>query len=259
MEDLTQSANHSAEPEIIDSPVEQAAPAQQETAPTAPEGIRVKFNKEERLIGLDEAPAYIQKGLNYDKVQEKATQYEQNMLRTAKFYGFDNVEDYVAALDQAEQDRLIQQEAERYEQYGVSEDFIRSELQPLRGELAQVKAEREALQRERMEVQVNRELTEARTKYPDFDNYGDTVFEMVTQRGYSIEHAYMVASYQDKLTHATKQAEAETIRKLQQNAESSPGALGQGDVEHQTGFASLSKAERRKFREEVKQGRRNSF
>lgn len=260
MED-TLSANQSAEPiestethiasETVEAPVT--------TQETTPEGIRVKYNHEERVIGLEEAPSWIQKGLNYDKVQERATQLEQqakNLDRVAKFYGYDSSEAYLQALDQAEQDRQVQEEADRL---GVPEDFIRSELQPLKGELEQLRQEREQLQLKEQQIQIDAELKDLRSRYNDFDSYNEQIFDLVTNKGYGLEHAYMVASYQDKLTNARKQAEAETIRNLQQNAETSTGALSQGDVDHKTGFANLSREEQRRMIAEVKQGTRKTL
>ncbi|KAF6597511.1 hypothetical protein H6F38_34160, partial [Paenibacillus sp. EKM208P] len=74
---------------------------------------------------------WVQKGLNYDKVSEKAQQaerYQEMLDRTAKYYGFDNHDDYMAALEQAEMDKRIQQEADKL---GVDEEVIRNHLQPL--------------------------------------------------------------------------------------------------------------------------------
>ncbi|WP_028609226.1 hypothetical protein [Paenibacillus harenae] len=229
----------------------------QETA--AAEGFTVKYNKEDRFVAKDEAPTWIQKGLNYDKVQERATQLEQqakNLDRVAKFYGYDSSEAYLQALDQAEQDKRVQEEADLY---GVPEDFIRSELQPLKGEIAQLRQEREQLQLKEQQIQIDAELKDLRSRYNDFDSYNEQIFELVTKNGYGIEHAYMVASFQDKIANTRKQAEAETIRNLQQNAETSTGALSQGDVDHKTGFANLSREEQRRMIAEVKSGTRKTF
>lgn len=57
----------------------------------------------------------------------------------------------------------------------------------------------------------------------------------------------------------TKQkVEAETIKKIQQNAKASTGPLGQ-EAEHKTGFTSLSKEEQRAFIEKVKRGEIRQF
>ena len=79
--DELQAANQSGEP-IETASAEQSsftptdAPVTTQEAPAEPQGIKVKYNKEERVIGYDEAPDWIQKGLNYDKVSERATQAE---------------------------------------------------------------------------------------------------------------------------------------------------------------------------------------
>ncbi|MNT67298.1 hypothetical protein D3C72_2054280 [compost metagenome] len=109
------------------------------------------------------------------------------------------------------------------------------------------------------ELAVQQQLADLKGKYPDFDTYADRAIELTINSGYRLEDAYKLASYEDKLSKATQQAETDTIRRLQNNAVSTPGALGAEGAEHKTGFASLSKADQRKFIEDVKAGRRTSF
>ncbi len=259
-------ANQSAEQqqEVTATPntigTEGSAATTQET--TAPGGIRVKYNKEERVISHEEAPTWIQKGLNYDKLQERSTQLEQqakNLERVAKAYGFPDVDSYMTALDQYERQQEIEAEARRL---GVEPDVVarfREELNPLKEKLTQYEQQMQTVKEQEATLKVERELTELKTKYPDFDQYKDRAFELAIESGYRLEDAYKLASYEDKMANTAKQTEAETIRKLQQNASTTPGALGAEGAEHKTGFASMSKAEQRKFIEEVKAGRRTSF
>lgn len=256
------SAHQSAETmetfEATETPIEttatEEAPVTTQETPSAPEGIRVKYNKEERVIGLDEAPTWIQKGLNYDKVQERAAALEQqakNLERVAKLNNFESVDEYVAWLDEFEEQQRIQAEAERL---GVPEDFIRKELQPLQNELNELRKAKEQLRFQEVKMQIDADLKATREKYPDFGTYEKAVFDLVQEHGYSFEAAYKLASYDDVKTNVAKQAESETIRKLRDNAESSTGALGADSPEQTGGYTSLSKEERRALRERIKRG-----
>lgn len=62
-----------------------------------------------------------------------------------------------------------------------------------------------------------------------------------------------------QLAEVAQKTEADTIRKLQNNAQSTPGALGAEGAEHNTGFSSLSREDQRRMIEEVKQGKRTSL
>ncbi|ASS66218.1 hypothetical protein [Paenibacillus sp. RUD330] len=255
MEEI-RSANHSAEPVIQETshtPAAEAPVTTQET-PATPEGIRVKYNKEERVIGLDEAPTWIQKGLNYDKLQEKVGTYEQHskqLERAAKYYGFSDVDSYVQALDEDERNRQIAEEAERL---GVDESVIMEHLQPLRQKVDELSAKDQELTRLKTEMELTKQLTDIRAKYPDFDQYSEKVVEFYNQ-GYQLEHAYILASHEDKVSKIAKETESNTIRNLQQNAATSTGALGAESPEEKTGYLSMSPAERKAFREQFIRGR----
>ncbi|MCE3202478.1 hypothetical protein [Paenibacillus sonchi] len=61
MSTLPEGANQSAAPEeVITEPINTAAAAPATTQETPVEGIRVKYNKEERVIPNEEAPAWIE-------------------------------------------------------------------------------------------------------------------------------------------------------------------------------------------------------
>lgn len=227
-----------------------------------PDGIRVRYNKEERVIPHEEAPTWIQKGLNYDKLQERSTQLEQqakSLERVAKAYGFPDVDSYMTALDEYERQQEIEQEARRL---GVEPDVVarfREELNPLKDKLSQYEQQMQSVREQEATLKVEREVTDLKAKYPDFDQYKDRAFDLAINSGYRLEDAYKLASYEDKMANTAKQTESETIRKLQQNASTTPGALGAEGAEHKTGFAAMSREDQRKFIAEVKAGRRTSF
>jgi putative component of toxin-antitoxin plasmid stabilization module len=252
-------ANQS-EPVVNEPTIETQAPeVVPATTQEAPKGMTVKYNKEDRFVSDEELPSYVQKGLNYDKVSERAKEadtYQQNLERIAKHYGFETHSEYLTELDEFDQQQKIAEEAEKL---GVDESVIREHLEPLKKQVAQFEQEKESLRQERLQVQINAELTDLKTKYPDFEKHQEKVFDMAINQGYKLEDAYKVATYEEKLSGIAKQTEAETIKKIQQNAVAGTGALGSEGTEHKTGFAAMSKDEQRRMIEEVKQGKRTSF
>lgn len=259
MSTFDEGANQSTGEEVITETTDTAAAAPATTQDTPVEGIRVKYNKEERIIPNEEAPNWIQKGLNYDKLQERSTLLEsqaKNLERVAKLYNFPDVDSYMTALDQYERDQQIAAEAEKL---GVDESVIIEHLAPLKAKLSEYETQMVSIREKEAGLRIEQEIADLKTRFPDFDKYKDKAFELAIADGYKLEDAYRLASYDDKMSSISKQTEADTIRKLQGNADSTPGALGAEGAEHQTGFAAMSKADQRKFIEDVKAGRRNSF
>lgn len=260
MSTIPEGANQSAEhQEVITETPDMAAAAPATTQETPVEGIRVKYNKEERIISNEEAPNWIQKGLNYDKLQERSTQLEaqaKNLERVAKAYGFPDVDSYMTALDKYEQEQQIAEEAAKL---GVDESVIVEHLAPLKQKLSEYETQMQSIREKEASLRIEQEIADLKTRFTDFDKYKERAFELAIDSGYKLEDAYKLASYEDKIASTAKQTEADTIRKLQANAQSTPGALGAEGAEHKTGFAAMSKADQRKFIEDVKAGRRTSF
>lgn len=63
-----------------------------------------------------------------------------------------------------------------------------------------------------------------------------------------------IAKMNEENEKKTKQVEAETIKNIQKNNESTTGALGQEEGEHQVGFAQMTKSQQRDLIEKVKRG-----
>ncbi|MFK4167242.1 hypothetical protein ACI2LM_13430 [Paenibacillus lautus] len=261
MEEVMETANHSGveETPVTDQEMvttEETTIEGQDSPPQEePRGIKVKYNKEERFVPEDEVPNWVQKGLNYDKVSEKAQQaehYQKILDRTARFHGFDNHDDYMAALEEAEQDRLIKQEAEKL---NVSEDVIREHMQPMKQKLSEYEQKLATIEEQEQLRKIEAEIQTLSSRYSDFDQYKQQVFDLAGNRGYSLEDAYKIATYEDRMNAAANQARQETIRNLQQNAETSTGSLGADAPEQASGYLAMSREERRAFKERVKSGK----
>jgi hypothetical protein len=89
---------------------ENAKASEQDT--TDDEFDEIVYNKETVKIPKAERQTYLQKGYNYDKVKARADQSETALQRAARVTGYDTVEGYLEAVEQAE----LQAEAEKYQQ-----------------------------------------------------------------------------------------------------------------------------------------------
>lgn len=82
------------QPEAIETP----APA-----PQLPPTIRVRYNHEERELGLDEAAVFAQKGMNYDKLEQKNRDFEAKQAQWTQFasqLGYESVDAMMSAAQQ---------------------------------------------------------------------------------------------------------------------------------------------------------------
>lgn len=94
-------------------------------------GITVKHNKEEVFIDEEKIPEYARKGLNYDKMEGRAKQYEHALDRLAKQQGYKDHADLVANLDRIEQ-QAIQRQQEQFDtlRQQIREDAENAGLDP---------------------------------------------------------------------------------------------------------------------------------
>lgn len=131
--------------------------------------IKVKFNHEEQEIPLDEAIPLIQKGMNYDKLQEKYGQLESDPRLTfveemAKEQGMD-VPEFLEAVKSAREDRQLQELV----QNNIPEEYAR--------EMLENRKFREQLEQEK---QQNAEEEKRNTEYTEFFD----VFQQTNDRNF---------------------------------------------------------------------------
>ena len=98
------------EPEPDDETDDEAEPDDE----PEPEFDTVTYNKEERKIPVSERQTYLQKGLNYDKIKERADEADSFIDRAAKAVGLSRQE-YVETIAKAEKESAINNYAEKYD------------------------------------------------------------------------------------------------------------------------------------------------
>lgn len=249
-----ESTEEVSEQEVIPSETESVDDGQpQETTPE--EFDVIKYNKEEIKIPVSERQTYLQKGYNYDKVQkqlEEARQQAQYIERIAKRQGFENPNDFISAFEQMEKERRIAEEAERL---GLDTEVFKEYLEPMRTELEQLKHEREALQRAESERQLDAEIMRLKSIYPDFEEVQEKVFDVAIQKGYELEDAYILATYQDK----AKKVEQETLAKVANRNEKQVLSSIDKPGEQLFDINNLTSAQIREISQRVQRGERITF
>jgi hypothetical protein len=214
-----------------------------------PNYFTVKYNKEEHQVSYDEAPDYIQKGMNYDKVNQRVGEYEQQLNRVAQLSGYNTHDELLAALDEIEQ----QQERERYEQAGIDPD----QFQQLVSELPEIKQFREIQKQQEETKKFESEVSELFSEFPDLkpEQIPPEAWQLKESKGLSLLDSYLRVSYKS----LGQQKEQEAIQKLQGNAQSSPGPLGGGDVNHNTNISTLSSKDFGSLVDQVLRGERKQL
>lgn len=214
-----QFGNHTEQAEVIEETPDTAIEETQEevveetpaTTQEEQDFFEVKYNKENMRISRDEAPTYIQKGLNYDKVNQKASEYEQHLQKVAQITGYSNIEELIQAAQEAEEQQRIQQESQRL---GVDEEAYRKHFEPVNSELQQLKTELQTLrERERIQ-QIDAEVNSLRSKYDDFSKYEKQVFDTAIEKGYTLEDAYKLVTYEDRIQNIARQKEQEVLAQV---------------------------------------------
>jgi hypothetical protein len=208
--------------ETLDTPVESEAlpQADEPTAAETLQSLRVKYNKEEREIPIDEAIPLVQKGLNYDKTLERLQALESDprlsfVEELAQQHGMD-VPSYLEAVKQQREQERIDQLVEQ----GISEELAQEMLEN-RKFREQFEAEK---QTKAEEAKQNAEYQEffdyfKQANNRDFvagqDEIPPSVWE-ATQKGVPLKYAYM--------EHQNNQykTQLQTLKQNQSNKQKAP-------------------------------------
>ncbi|WP_057766699.1 hypothetical protein [Cytobacillus praedii] len=174
----------------------------------------IKYNKEDVKIPVTQRQEYLQKGYNYDKVKQRADELEKSATyldRVAKISGYQNTDELFQAIEQAEEQERIQRESQKF---GVDESVYRQHFEPVNNELQQMRTELENLQKEKRHNEIDAEVKGLRSKYEDFTQYEEQVFQTAIQKGYSLEDAYKLVTYEDRIQNVARQKEQEVLAQV---------------------------------------------
>jgi hypothetical protein len=158
--------------------------------------FNVKYNKEEKQLTLDEMTRYAQMGMNYDKVQARLQELENDpriafVENLAKENGFTNPNEFLTHFqemqEQAKLDELIQQ--------NIPEEYAREMLEN-RKFREQLQAQQQQAQQQQQEQQQYIGLFEAFKEFnerdfdPNKDQIPNEVFEKANEEGIPLKYAY---------------------------------------------------------------------
>ncbi|MFX3633725.1 MAG: hypothetical protein ACE3L7_25570 [Candidatus Pristimantibacillus sp.] len=188
----------------------------------------------------------------YKPIQTAYTQLEQ----VARIAGFNDVGQYLNALDQHAKEQHAAAEANRL---GVDEETYKQFFAPVHDELSQTKQELQRLQQSDLERQVRADYDRLKSQYSDFESVQDKVFAIAEQRVLPLEDAYKLAVFEERVTAAKQEGQAAAIQAMKANANSATGSVG-GDAPNQDfDFTKLSPDERAKYYERAKRGELKSL
>ncbi|MGG4267429.1 hypothetical protein [Peribacillus simplex] len=253
-EEFLEGGNQTA-PEVIESneqPIEQPETQIEEAPATtqeAQQAFRVKYNKEEVEVPYDQAPDYIQKGMNYDKQVQRAEEYQQNLDRVARLSGYKDHNELLGAMEDLEKE----QERQKYEQAGINPD----KFNELVSELPEIQQFREMQRQQQQNQELQSEANELFAEFPELtpEQIPQEAWNLKESRGLSLLDAYLRTTYKQ----IGQQKEQEAIQKLQGNAQSSPGSLSGGDVNHTTNIKNLSSSDFQSMVDQVLRGERKQI
>lgn len=227
--------------EVSNEPIQQSTQQQENTAPTTqqstqqetqqtPQSFKVKHLHEEKEVSYDEAPTYIQKGMDYDRVKGK---YEESkpvldfVERIAKQNGMD-VQTYLRAVEDYER----QQEIENMSQQNNLSPELAEELYLLRQERQQ----KEVMSRQQQHEESQRkEYIDFISQFPDIkpEEIPSDVWEIKANNPHlSITDAYIRHEYKSLRNKEVAQKTNHV------NADTSTGSVtGQGSP-NESGYIS---------------------
>lgn len=187
-----------------------------------------------------------------DEYRTKADTYSSKLERAAKYHGFSNVADYEQALDQAEQEQRIAQEAQKA---GMDEEAYRQYLAPVNEKLKSYEQEIQQLKSADVRRQYDTEASMLKAKDPNFTNYEAQAKDAWIKYPFeTLADAYAFVAHKDQVAKVKQTTEQETIRKLQQNGSTSAGSLSDGGVNHNTSISNMPKNDFNSLVERVLRG-----
>ena len=222
----TETQNTASTTETTQS-TEQSTEQTQNTEQTQVQTIKVKFNHEEKEIPYEEATKLIQKGMNYDKVDERYNELASNpglqyLNKIAEANGV-TVEAIVEYWQEEEKQAQINELAQK----NIPEAEAREILEARQANA--IKKQKDAQQ-----VALNKMFLDLIKSYPEAkpEDITQEIWNDVAQNGRTLVNAYSRHENAKLKEENAKLEEKLQIRdKNNQNAETSPGSVtGQGNI-----------------------------
>lgn len=213
--------------------------------------LTVKYNGSQRQLSREEAVAYAQKGMNYDKIHDRLKAYEDNSAMKRAYSLLEDLsarhgispEEYLDGIDRQRQQDEISRIAEKD---GLTADQAR--------EIHRARQENDRLSEEN---RFNREFQELLRENPDLRS-GDIPSEAIYYRsryGMPLKEAYRLTAGYEKL--AAEKAELERKLSIREEGRANSGmstgsARGRAEARPRTEHVGrMSLAEYEKYRDAI--------
>lgn len=227
--------------ETEDTPIEEETeePAEEEPFMT------IRYNKEDKKLSRDEAVTMAQKGMNYDRLNERYETLNNRLNQLASMNGMD-VEKYLESLNSMQTNYAIQQEVKSLKQkYPNSDEALLKEIatknvnERLEQNKAQV-AQVENNQAELQQKEIERQVSMFEKRYPNVaaDKLDQSVYDMMNE-GYTLLEAYQTYLENQRQTKEKEVQQKQEIERINtKNKKKSLGNIGTNESSNVDDFMS---------------------
>jgi len=171
----------------------------------------------------------------------------------ARQYGSSHGIYTVADYDKAVNEQAQAEQNKAYEDAGLNQEMINKII----NDNPTVQKANEIISKQAEDVRINADIKDLFDSFPEAKDskIPDEVFLESISKGIPLKYAYSM--FANKNSQAI--AEQKTLRGLQQNAQTSPGALGSGQTAQTSSINNMSKADFHKMQNEVLMGERKQI
>lgn len=221
------------------------------------EEFEVRYNHETMRVKKSEAPTWIQKGLNHDRIKSKADKYESALQKAARLTGYDSVDSYLQAVEDAEK----QADKQRYEAAGINDPKLIEEIidkHPV------VKEARALSNQQRFTAEVQelaKEFADTFGREITPEDIAPEVMQLREAKGYSMTEAFFIINrknFKSLLDESASKAASKAVQ--DHKRQSKRGVESSADAPLESGKALDFTAEEKAWAERrVKQGHYKSL
>lgn len=193
--ETVETAEPTTVPETTPTQPVQEAPAAEEAPKATPEvkpTVKVRYNHTDRELSLEEAAVFAQKGLNYDRIDQRSKEQEAKLSKyeeMAKVFGYENAD---AMMTQAEQNYIdvkVQSLVEQGNTEAMARFLVQQEVAKIKASMPAAPKTNDPLEAPRLTPERKAEIEEFNTAYPDVKEIPDEVFAM-HRDGMKLKTAY---------------------------------------------------------------------
>jgi hypothetical protein len=229
-----------------DQVVEQTEEPVQGTEPESQEQVSETQEQQEKVFRQADVDRIINERLGRER--QKYTPYQSFVDSEAKRNNM-TTEQYFQAVEQQRQ----VEERQQYEAQGINPDVMNQFLE----KHPDIQYAKEMRSKADADAKFQSEASEFFSTFPDVEvaKISPEVYQLKHEKGLSLTDAYLRVNFKS----LKAQSEQEVIKKLQGNAQSSPGSLGQGGAAQTSTVSSMSKADFKAMQEQVLRGERRQL